>query len=126
MTRRRRGERGFTLLEVLVAIAVLALLSASLIETERLSLAAADRADRRARALSSAASLLAEREAGARNDGAGMMGDGSRYRISSRIRRDLARPGAPIVPVEIAVDIRRAGAPPVRLATLGWMDMETR
>lgn len=118
----RDGEGGFTLLEVLIAIAVLALMSAALIETERLSLNAAARAENHARALASAASLLAEREAGACADGSGVLADGSRYRIASRIRGDLARPGAAIQPLEIAIDLRPHGAPPVRLANLGWVE----
>ncbi len=119
-------QAGMSLIELLVAITILAILSVSLIETERLSLSTTGRVQQRAQALSHAASLLAEREAGARADGSGALSDGARFRIASLVRSDLVRPGAVIQPLELIVEVRMAGHPPVRLSTLSWIDTGAR
>ena len=115
-----RGERGFTLLEVLVALAVLAMVGVALVETERTALLASQRAQGRARAVAAAASLLAERSAGARGDGRGKLAGDTSFVITSRTRADLVRLGAPLIPVEraVQVSVRPRGA--ARLATIDW------
>lgn len=124
MIARPDREAGFTLIEVLVAIALLALISSALIETEQLSLDATRRVHDRTRALAQASSLLAEREAGARRDGRGRLADGTGFSITSRMRADLIRPGAPLVPVELSVQIEGRGT--TRLSTFTWLDQGAR
>lgn len=122
MTRTPGGEAGFTLLEVLVALAVLALVGMAVIEAQAQALSGTRRAEARARALAIAASLLAERSAGARSDGRGTLPPDVHFTIASRSRTDLVRPGAPLIPVEriVQVSIRPAGA--ARLAAIDWTD----
>ena len=121
MTRVQPRDAGFTLLEVLVALAVLALVSIALIQAQQLASLGTRRSEGRVRALSAAASLLAERSAEARSDGQGVLSVDMRYSIVSRARPDLVRPGAAIVPVEriVAVTVTPNGA--ARLGTIDWV-----
>lgn len=121
MSADRTGGAGFTLVEVLVALAVLALVGTAVVEAERLAVSGSARAEARARGLAAAASLLAEREAGARRDGSGRLADGATFRIASRTRVDLVRPGAPIRPVEMSVEVTPSRGGRVRLSGIGWI-----
>ncbi len=107
----RGAERGFTLVEVLVALAVLLAVLAPLYDLFALGARAGDRAQDQGRALLAAQSfmdmLLADPAlaAGERTEEAG---DGVARRAAIRPRPDLAPPsgtGMALLPLEVTVEV---------------------
>lgn len=122
MSSRRRSQRGFTLLEVLVALAVLALVLGVALEQERLSVGAARRAEAQSLALALAQNKLSELALTARwaewQDG----GDEAGLRWERRIRPavehgDRAVGGGPLRLWHVEVEVTGRDAS-VHLATL--------
>lgn len=107
----KAAERGFTLVEVLVALAVLLAVLAPLYDLFALGARAGDRAQDQGRALLAAQSfmdtLLAD-PALAEGERAGDGEDGLSRRATVRTRPDLAPPGGTgmgLLPLEVTVEV---------------------
>lgn len=114
-------EQGFSLVEVLVSLAVIAVMSALLFETLSRNLRLAQDMTRRREAVLLAQSLLAE--AGVPPPGTGLQDSGRRgpfaWRIDRRTQQDNARDSAPrLQELRIRVSDAATGRPLTSVATL--------
>ncbi len=122
---RSSSQRGFTLLEALVAFAIMAIAFTALLQAFGTGLGGLDRAERHALAALQARSKLAEvgvlipLEAG-RSEGE--LPEGGRWSVEIEAQEALGRVGPArrkILPYRIVVEIRdERGGGPVRLETL--------